>query len=169
MRITKYLSLLLLLTLPLLVTGKSSMVGQQAPDFGGLSLVDGSSYRLDEFKGKVIMLNFWASWCGPCRQEMPPLEALYQQYRGLGFVIMGVNVDEALGPAQKMIKKLGVSYPNVFDSDNNISRGYNVSAMPMTVIIDASGKIRYIHYGFKAGYIEKYTQEVRGLLTESRR
>lgn len=158
--------LLLLLLLPTLALAKSSMVGKVAPNFNGLSF-DGYSHRLDEFKGKVIMVNFWASWCGPCRQEMPPLEQLYQQYRGLGFVIVGVNVDEELEPAKKMLDKLGVTYPNVFDSDNNISKGYNVSAMPMTVIIDTRGKIRYVHYGFKSGYIKKYTTEVRELLTEA--
>jgi len=167
MRLTikNFILILVLASVPMLASGKSSIVGQTAPDFGGLGL-DGFGYRLSEYKGKVIMLNFWASWCGPCRQEMPPLEHLYRQYRGLGFVIIGVNVDETLEPAQKMVQKLGVSYPNVFDSDKNISRGYRVNTMPMTVIIDDKGKIRHVHHGFKSGYIEKYNAEVRKLLTE---
>ncbi len=162
----KYGLLVIILLAPAIVAGKSSMVGKVGPDFAGLSF-DGYSHRLDEFKGKVIMINFWASWCGPCRQEMPPLEQLYQQYRSLGFVIVGVNVDEKLEPAKKMLDKLGITYPNVFDSDNNISKGYNVSAMPMTVIMDTTGTIRYVHYGFKSGYMDKYSREVRQLLTEA--
>lgn len=157
--------MLVLLIMPALVISKSAMVGQTAPNFRALGL-DGFGYSLDQFEGKVIMLNFWASWCGPCRQEMPPLEKLYQQYRGLGFVVVGVNVDESLEPANKMVEKLAVTYPNLYDSDKNISRGYNVSTMPMTVIIDGRGKIRYVHHGYKSGYMEKYQAEVRQLLAE---
>ncbi len=157
--------LMCLLALPALAVGKSSIVGKTAPNFRALGL-DGFGYSLDQFQGKVIMLNFWASWCGPCRQEMPPLENLYRQYRGLGFVVVGVNVDETLEPAKKMIAKLAVSYPNLYDSDKNISRGYNVSTMPMTVIIDGTGKVRYVHHGYKSGYMEKYQREVRQLLAE---
>jgi len=134
----RILLLAILLALPALAISKSAIVGKSAPNFRALGL-DGFGYSLDQFEGKVVMLNFWASWCGPCRQEMPPLENLYQQYRGLGFVVVGVNVDETLEPAKKMVSKLAVTYPNLYDSDKNISRAYNVSTMPMTVIIDAKG------------------------------
>ena len=80
--------------------------------------------------------------------------------------MVGVNVDETLEPAKKMLDKLAISYPNFYDSDKNISRGYNVSTMPMTVIIDGRGKIRYVHHGYKSGYMEKYQTEVRQLLAE---
>lgn len=156
---------LLILCLIAPVAAKSTVEGQRAPAFAGLGL-DGNSYRLADYSGKVVLINFWASWCGPCRQEMPPLNEMYMQHNGRGLVVLGVNVDETLEEGQRLVKKLKVNYPNVFDHDKNISKGYRVKAMPMTVIVDRRGVIRHVHYGFKSGYLKKYRQEVQKLLAE---
>jgi len=136
-----------------------------APDFT-LKSADGSNLRLSEFRGEVVMINFWASWCAPCRQEMPLLDELYTQYQPLGFTILGVNVEENPTKARQLLKKLPVNFPVLFDSKSDVSKLYNVVAMPSTVLVDRDGNIRYLHQGYKPGYEEAYQQQVRELIRE---
>jgi len=147
------------------VWGASSMIGRTADDFA-LKGSDGVNHRLSEYRGNVVMINFWATWCGPCREEMPPMDALYQRYKSLGFVVLGVNIDDNRGAADKMVKQLGISYPILFDTDKSVSRQYKVNAMPTTIIMDRDGKVRHVHFGYKAGYMDTYQAEVRTLLSE---
>ena len=136
-----------------------------APDFA-LKADNGRNVRLREMRGQVVMLNFWATWCGPCREEMPKLEQLYVKYRPAGFTLLGVNIDDNPKNALSMAKKLGVSFPILFDRDKQVSKLYKVDAMPSTVLIDRDGKTRYLHRGYKLGYEEIYQTEVRELLKE---
>ncbi len=136
-----------------------------APDFA-LKSASGENIRLSELRGQVVMINFWASWCGPCRQEMPHLEALYQRYEPLGFALLGVNVEKDRRKADKMLADLSLSFPVLFDSRNEVSELYEVIAMPSTVIIDRSGKVRHVHHGYKPGYEETYQEQVRSLVKE---
>ena len=136
-----------------------------APDFA-LKSDSGENLRLSEFRGEVVMINFWASWCGPCRQEMPLLDELYTQYQPMGFTILGVNVEEDSTKAKKMLGDSPVSFPVLFDNDSEVSKLYNVVAMPSTVLVDRSGNVRYLHQGYKPGYEEAYQQQVRALIKE---
>ncbi|KRT58851.1 TlpA disulfide reductase family protein [endosymbiont of Ridgeia piscesae] len=138
---------------------------QPAPDFT-LKSLSGENLRLSELRGEVVMINFWASWCGPCRQEMPLLEALYQRYRPLGFTLLGVNVEQESAKARKLAKELGVSFPILFDSDNQVSKNYGVAAMPTTLLIDRDGNQRFIHQGYQPGYEEAYQEQIRLLVGE---
>ena len=110
------------------------------------------------------MVNFWATWCGPCRQEMPQLDRLYQKYRASGFVLLGVNVDDDARKAADVAAKLGVSFPVLMDTDKAVSRLYDLSTMPSTVIIDRDGKVRYVHRGYLTGYEDIYEKQIRELL-----
>ena len=139
--------------------------GQMAPAFTLKSLND-RNLSLHEHRGQVVMLNFWATWCGPCRQEMPALNALYEKYRDAGFVLFGINVDADPDNAARMASRLKVTYPVLIDRDKKASMLYQVKAMPMTIIIDRDGKIRHVQKGYHAGYEDKYREQVRGLLTE---
>jgi peroxiredoxin len=139
--------------------------GQPAPDFT-LSSDTGENLRLSEFRGQVIMLNFWATWCGPCRQEMPMLDKLYQQYSRNGFVLLGVNIDDNVANAVDMAKKIGISFPVLFDTDKRVSRRYDVDAMPSTLFIDRDGRLRHVHRGYKPGYEKRYQAQIRELLKE---
>lgn len=143
----------------------SGMVGQQAPDFA-LKSSTGENLRLSEYRGDVVMINFWATWCGPCRQEMPLLDDLYNRYERVGFQLLGVNIDDNSQRALDMMKELGVNFPVLFDSTKNVSKLYKVNAMPVTVILDREGNVRHVHQGYKPGYEEKYLNEVRALLRE---
>jgi len=136
-----------------------------APDFA-LKSDNGENLRLSEFRGEVVMINFWASWCGPCRQEMPLLDELYAQYQPMGFTILGVNVEEDSSKARKMLGDAPVNFPVLFDNDSEVSKLYNVVAMPSTVLVDRNGNVRYLHQGYKPGYEEAYQQQVRALIKE---
>lgn len=136
-----------------------------APDFA-LKSESGANLRLSEFRGEVVMINFWASWCGPCRQEMPLLDELYSQYKPLGFTILGVNVEEDSSKAKEVLEDIPVSFPVLFDTDSEVSKLYNVVAMPSTVLVDRDGNMRYLHRGYKPGYEDAYQEQVRALIRE---
>ncbi len=140
-------------------------MGGEAPDFTLKSNV-GENLRLNEYRGEVVMINFWASWCGPCRQEMPLLEELYAQYSPLGFTILGVNVEEDASKAKDLLKEIPVSFPILFDTASEVSKRYDVVAMPTTVLVDRDGNVRYVHHGYKPGYEQEYQQQVRSLIRE---
>jgi thiol-disulfide isomerase/thioredoxin len=138
---------------------------ESAPDFT-LKSASGANLKLSEFRGEVVLVNFWASWCGPCRQEMPLLSELHEQYRDLGFTVLGVNVEEDTRTARKLLEDAPVSFPVLFDSDSVVSREYDVVAMPSTILVDRNGKLRYLHKGYKPGLEAVYQQQVRDLLRE---
>ena len=160
------------LTLGLLVTvlaatslASSDLEGRLAPDFA-LKSSTGENLRLSEYRGDVVMLNFWATWCGPCRQEMPLLDELYKRYERVGFNLLGVNIDDDSRRAMQMIEELGVNFPVLFYSRKDVSKLYEVEAMPVTVLIDREGNVRYVHHGYKPGYEDKYLDQIRSLLRE---
>ena len=134
-----------------------------APDFT-LRSVDGPNLRLQEQRGRVVLVNFWASWCGPCRQEMPHLNKLYEKYRASGFVLLGINVDDDTRNAADVAAKLGLKFPVLLDTDKTVSRLYDLATMPSTVLIDREGKVRFIHRGYLAGYEDAYDKQIRELL-----
>jgi peroxiredoxin len=136
-----------------------------APDFT-LHAQSGPNLRLKEQRGRVVLLNFWATWCGPCRREMPQLSRLYDKYRAAGFLLLGVSVDDDPRNAAQVASKLGVTFPILFDTDKNVSRLYDLSAMPSTVLIDRDGRVRHVHLGYKDGYEETYDKQIRELLKE---
>ena len=136
-----------------------------APDFT-LRGADGRNVRLDELRGQVVLVNFWATWCGPCREEMPRLDVLYQKYHKSGFVLLGVNVDDDPHTALATAAKLGVSFPVLLDTDKKVSKLYDLNTMPSTIVIDRDGKVRYLHRGYRTGTEGDYEQQIRGLLKE---
>jgi peroxiredoxin len=136
-----------------------------APDFT-LRSADGRNVRLDELRGQVVLVNFWATWCGPCREEMPRLNVLYEKYRKSGFVLLGVNVDDDPKTALATAAKLNVSFPVLLDTDKKVSKLYDLNTMPSTIVIDRDGKMRFLHRGYRAGTEGDYEQQIRGLLKE---
>ena len=143
----------------------SGLTGQTAPDFA-LKSSSGENLRLSEYRGDVVMVNFWATWCGPCRQEMPILDELYSRYQRVGFSLLGVNIDDNSSKAMNMVNELGVTFPVLFDSRKEVSELYDVDAMPVTLLIDREGTVRYVHQGYKPGYEDKYLEQIRSLLRE---
>ncbi len=143
----------------------ADLEGQPAPDFALRSL-GGENLRLSEHLGEVVLINFWATWCGPCRQEMPLLDELYARYKLAGLTVLGVNIDDSAERAAEMASTLKVSYPVLFDERKDVSRSYQIGAMPFTVLIDREGVVRHVTEGFKPGYEKRYADQLRQLLND---
>jgi thiol-disulfide isomerase/thioredoxin len=136
-----------------------------APDFT-LASLGGTNLRLQEQRGSVVMINFWATWCGPCRVEMPHLSRLYEKYRASGFTVLAVNIDEDPQKAARLAAQLGMRFPVLMDTEKKVSRLYDLSTMPSTVLVDRDGRVRYITRGYRDGYEETYDKQIRELLRE---
>jgi thiol-disulfide isomerase/thioredoxin len=146
------------------IGGSAGAVGA-APDFT-LPARGGTNLSLSQYKGQVVMINFWATWCGPCRQEMPLLDAMYKKYKGMGFTLIGVNVEPDSKAAEKFLQGMPVTFPVAFDAESRVSKLYNVQGMPSTVIVDRKGNARVLHKGYRPGDENKYLDEVRKLIRE---
>jgi len=109
------------------------------PDFT-LPTAQGKQLALKSFRGKVVFLNFWASWCAPCREEMPAMERLYQEFKNRNFVVLAVNVKDKRSDALAFIKELKLTYPIVFDSDARVGLLYGAWGLPTTYLIGAKGE-----------------------------
>jgi thiol-disulfide isomerase/thioredoxin len=157
--------ILLMASFLIAVTVEAGEISGPAPDFT-LKSNSGKNLKLSEYRGKVVLINFWASWCGPCRQEMPLLDKLHQKYASYGFTVLGVNVEEDSAAAEKVLKDITVSFPVLFDNRNSASKTYNVSAMPSTILVDRDGNMRYLHKGYKPGDEASYRKWVKQLIRE---
>ncbi|CAM3708560.1 TlpA family protein disulfide reductase [Rheinheimera salexigens] len=138
---------------------------EMAPDFS-LKTLTGDNVRLAEQRGDIILINFWASWCGPCIQEMPKLDQLAEKYQGLGVQVWGINVETDTAAANAYLAKLPVTFPILFDSENNVSKAYAIKAMPTTVIINKDGEVSAVHHGYQSGYEKKYEADIKKLLRQ---
>jgi peroxiredoxin len=136
-----------------------------APAFT-LAARGGKDVSLAQYQGQVVMINFWASWCGPCREEMPLLESIYKKYNKLGFTLLGVNVEPQSQAAEDFLKQTPVSFPILYDPQSKVSKLYDVAGMPSTVIIDRSGKLRMVHRGYQPGDENQYLDSIRALIRE---
>ncbi len=103
--------------------------------------ISGRELSLKDFRGKVIFLNFWATWCYPCRMEMPSMENLYERFKGDGFVILGISLDRRRKKVERFLEEYGISFPILLDRDGRIADRYGVRGLPTTFIIDRRGKI----------------------------
>jgi len=150
-----------------LFTGASQAltIGEKAPDFT-LKTLTGENLNITEQRGNIIVINFWASWCGPCRTEMPILQEFHDQYQDLGVAVWGVNVEQENQAGLDYIRELAVDFPIFFDASNEVSANYNVEAMPTTVIIDRHGKVRSVFRGYQKGYEKKYAKVIKQLIRE---
>jgi peroxiredoxin len=142
-----------------------TMVGKDAPDFV-LKALGGANLRLSEFRGQVVLVNFWARWAGDSRREMPALDRINNTYERAGLVVLGISVDEDLRRAHEFADAMKVSYPIMFDTGSDIGRDYQLQKMPMTILVDRSGVVRYSHVGFKRGDDRMYLDKIRELLRE---
>jgi peroxiredoxin len=142
-----------------------TLVGKDAPDFT-LKSLDGSNLRLSEFRGQVVLLNFWARWANESRREMPALNRINVTYERAGLVILGISIDEDLVRAHQFADSMKVSYPVMFDTGSEVGRDYQLGKMPMTILVDRSGVVRYSHVGFKRGDDRLYLDHIRELLRE---
>ena len=161
----KRMGFILTMTLLLSSVAKAEVLEGMAPDFT-LKSRSGENVKLSEHRGEVVMINFWASWCAPCRQEMPLLEEMYKKYSDLGFVLLGVNVEEDSSKATELLRDIPVSFPVLYDNKNEVTKLYKVVAMPSTVMVDRDGNMRYLHRGYLPGYEAEYIKQIKELVRE---
>ena len=124
----------------------------------------GEAVNLGGFRGKVLYVDFWASWCVPCRTSMPALQTLYAKYKDRGFVVVGVNKDDRWTDAERFLQKYPASFPLASDTDEKIVKSFAVPAMPSGYLIDRKGIVRRIHTGFTEETAQSLDKEVDQLL-----
>jgi peroxiredoxin len=157
------LAALLFISLPVAAHDDVAQQAQSAPDFT-LPKHPTGELTLSDYRGKVVLINFWASWCAPCRREMPLLESLYRTYGDKGFTLIGVNTDEDRAAANSVLEKTTLSFPIVFDTSLQVSSVYGVEAMPTTLLLNTKGEVVFVNRGFKSGDDEKYKAQIESLL-----
>lgn len=144
---------------------KSPLIGKLAPPFT-LSLFDGGRFDLESHRGKVIVVSFWASWCVPCREEAPLLEAAWRAYREQGVVFVGVNVQDQEDAARQFIQEFRFTFPNGPDRGSRIAVDYGVYGIPELFFLDGTGRITYKHIGLiGASLLRAKLEEARGGVT----
>ncbi len=121
--------------------------GNLASDFT-LETIDGTKVSLSDYRGDVVLVNFWATWCPPCRAEIPDLEAAYQARQGDGFVVLGINVEEPREAVAPFAQAIGMSYPVLLDRGGQVMKMYRAPGLPMSLILDRDGVIQVRHVGF---------------------
>jgi thiol-disulfide isomerase/thioredoxin len=127
----------------------------------------GKRVELAALKGKVVIVDFWASWCGPCKKEMPVLEALHVKYAAQGLVIVGVNIDSSSKKMNKFLKNTPVSFRIVHDRKLVVANRYEPETMPTSYFIGRDGTVRYVHEGFQKGDAGALEERVKALLAEA--
>ena len=147
---------------------RAAAVKDTAPEFA-LKNFHGDKIALSDLKGKVVFVNFWASWCGPCAQELPKLSQLAEDYKKENFSLVAINVDPDQIAAQKFLGTLPIPpspMETVWDPDSKIVSAYDPQTMPSSFVIDAQGVIRYVHAGFTGGDTIKWRQEIDSILVK---
>ncbi len=130
-----------------------------------LKNLDGEDVSLEALlkRNKAVLLNFWATWCPPCREEIPDLIKLQETYQGRSFTILGVDVGESGAKVSGFVKKIGINYPVVLDSDNRVTEIYRVVGIPTSLLIDSDGKILGVYHGFTGPLVEDVKKAVENV------
>ena len=164
--VTMAIFLVFLMVLPVWGQHPAPEVDHVAPDFT-LPDLEGNQISLSTYKGRVVLLNFWATWCPPCRLEMPTMEKAYRKYRDKGFEVVAVSVDA--GPkssVKSFLRELGLSFQVLLDPDMETLRAFRGFSLPMTVVIDRQGVIRSRELGYRDWSDGESTKLFQRLLSE---
>ena len=147
------------------VVAATALSGAPAPDFV-LKSLSGENFRLSEYRGQVVMVSFWATWCGDCRTQLAELNDWYSTYQGAGLQLLAVSLDRDWDDFSKTAGTLGLTYPVLYDPNLEVSKLYDVSSMPVAVLIDRDGVVRDVIEGYRRTREEEFLNRVRSLLRE---
>ena len=157
---------ILLLVIMLPSFARAGQIGTAAPDCS-LPDLKGNTVTLQQMKGKVVFLDFWAPWCDQCREELPALDVLFRKYRIEGLIVIGVDIDSSEERAADFLQKAPVAFTILMDRKGAMRRAYRFRALPTAFIIDKNGVIRYVHMGFGTEFLPMYEKEIIELLMVS--
>ena len=147
------------------VLAATALSGAPAPDFV-LKSLSGENLRLSEYRGQVVMVSFWATWCGDCRAQLTELNDWYDTYRGAGLQLLAVGLDSKWEDFRDTAVGLELAYPVLYDAEREVSRLYDVSSMPVAVLIDRDGVVRDVIEGYRRTREQAFLDRVRELLRE---
>jgi peroxiredoxin len=142
--------------------GRSPAVGAPAPDFA-LRNADGAVVRLSDLRGKVVFVNFWATWCRPCKEELPDIQKLYQEKRSEGLEVLAVNYQDDPGDARAFFDDLGIDMPMLLDRSGSVYDQYLLQGLPDSFFVDREGNLAALHYGFMSEEKMRQRLEQAGL------
>lgn len=125
-------------------------------------------FDLNAYRGKVVYLDFWASWCGPCKFSFPYMDHIANKFRNQGLVVITDNLDQSSEKAAAFLRGINTSIPVIYDEKGVLASRFNVSDMPTSILIDRTGNIRYVHKGFHRGKEDEYTSHITELLNENK-
>ncbi len=163
-RILSKIALLVFIILPFSVSAIS--VGDTVPSFKARTLDGSKNVAVEDYRGKVVLIDFWASWCPPCLKSLPKYDDLRREIGTSDFEIVAVNVDENVEDAKKFLAKHPVSYPIAKDPKGVLPGVFGVKAMPTSYLVDKNGVVKYVHAAFKEGDIEKLRAEIEKLIAQ---
>ena len=149
--------------LSVILSAQKSMIGKTAPNWS-LKAIDGKEVKLTDFRGKIIILDFWATWCPPCRREIPGFIELQQQYEKFGLVVVGVSFDKAVNTVKEFAQKQKINYPLVMGTMDLAQAYGGITSIPTTFIVDANGKIVKSFVGFHPK--SEFEKEITPLLQQ---
>ncbi len=143
--------------------------GDRAPDFQARSVAGDAEVALHSMRGKVVLVDFWASWCAPCKAAMPEFEKISKEFPAAQFAVIGVNVDTKIEDARRALEKRPVSYLNASDPTGKLPKRFGLETMPTTYLIDQTGVVRVVHKGFRNGDMDKLREQVKKLLDQKKK
>jgi thiol-disulfide isomerase/thioredoxin len=130
-----------------------------------LKQLEGAPITLSQYRGKVVLIDFWATWCPPCRRSIPILKSLYETYKDRNFIILGISLDESLEELQKFVKENEINYP-VLIGTQEVAGQFKISAVPTIIILDKHGKIQYREVGFGTESLQLIENKINELLSQ---
>lgn len=128
------------------------------------SIVFAEDFSIQKYQGQVVYIDFWASWCGPCKDSFPWLNQIHQKYKSKGLTIIGINLDKDKSKAEEFLKKNPALFPIIYNAEGNLAKQFHVKGMPYSVIIDKTGKVIHEHIGFHQDKTQEYIQTIEGAL-----
>lgn len=141
--------------------------GDTAPEFSAPGL-SGGTVSLSSYRGKVVYLDFWASWCAPCAQALPALDRLRQEFKPGDFQVIAVNVDRKPSAAKAFLRKRPVGYPSALDPEGSLPERFGVESMPTSFLIDRDGVVRHVQRGFRESDVADLRAQIRKLVAQTR-
>jgi thiol-disulfide isomerase/thioredoxin len=142
------------------------MLGQAAPELT-LSSLGGASVSLNDFSGQVVLVNIWATWCGPCRIELPHIQDLHERYGNDGLAVLAINAGESEDQIRRYLSQEGLTFRVLLDPESQSLRTFSTSGIPTVVLIDREGIVRYGQVGYSPGSDQELEREVQALLAEN--